>query len=44
MTEPSRAELKYLVERQKEEIATVNGVGRLLGTTLDPQEIGHFVA
>lgn len=44
MPEPSRAELKYQVERQREEIKTVNDVGRLLSSTTDPQEIVRLVA
>jgi len=43
MQEPSRAELKYLVERQREEIKTLNEVARLLSTTTDPQEIIRLV-
>ncbi len=39
MTEVSRAELKYLVERRREEIKALNDVGRLLGSTADPAEI-----
>ena len=42
--EPSRAEFKYLVERQREELKTVNEVGRLLRTTNDPQELVRLVA
>ena len=44
MIEPSRAELKYLIERQREEIKTVNEVARLLSTTTDPDEIIRLVA
>lgn len=44
MVEPSRAELKYLVERQREELKTVNDVGRLLSLTTDPAEIIRLVA
>lgn len=44
MTEISRAELKYLVERQREEIKTLNEIGRLLGSTTDPQEITRLAA
>ena len=44
MVEPSRAELKYLVERQREEIKTLNDVGRLLSTATDPKEIVRSVA
>ena len=32
MMEPSRAELKYQIERQKEETKTVNEVGRLISS------------
>ena len=39
MIDPSRAELKYFVERQREEIKTLNEVGKLLSATPDPQEI-----
>ena len=39
MPEISRAELKYFVERQREEIKTLNEVGRLLSSTTDPREI-----
>ena len=39
MAEISRAELKYFVERQREEIKTLNEVGRLLSSTANPQEI-----
>lgn len=39
MTEPSRAELKYFVQRQREEIKALNEAGKLLGSTTDPQEI-----
>ncbi len=42
--ELSRAEFKYLLERQREEIKTINEVGRLLRTTNDPQELVHLVA
>lgn len=42
--EPSRAEFKYLLERQREEIKTINEVGRLLRTTNDPQELVRLVA
>lgn len=44
MIEPSRAELKYLIERQREEIKTVNEVARLLSATTDPDEIIRLVA
>ena len=39
MGEISRAELKYFVERQREEIKTLNEVGKLLSSTTNPQEI-----
>ena len=39
MADISRAELKYLVERQREEIKTLNEVGKLLSSTTNPQEI-----
>ena len=39
MAEVSRAELKYFVERQREEIKTLNEVGKLLSSTHDPREI-----
>ena len=44
MVEPSRAELKYLVERQREEIRTITEVGRLLSSTTDPPELIRLVA
>ncbi len=44
MGEISRAELKYLVERQREEVETLNAMGRLLSSTTDPQEIIRLVA
>jgi len=39
MADSSRAELKYLVERQREEFKTLNEVGRLLSATTNPGEI-----
>ncbi len=39
MTEPSRAEFKYLVERQREEIRTINEVGRILASSTDPLDL-----
>ena len=42
-SESSRAELKYLVERQREEIQTINEVGKLLGSTADPKEVVRLV-
>ncbi|MBI3011068.1 MAG: GAF domain-containing protein [Candidatus Omnitrophica bacterium] len=44
MAEPRPAELKYLVERQREELKTLNEVGRLLSSTTAPQEIARLVA
>lgn len=44
MPEQTRAEFKYLIERQKEEIRTVNEVGRLLSSTIDPTEVVRLVA
>jgi signal transduction histidine kinase len=41
--EPSRAELKYLVERQREEIKTLNAMARLLRPAIQSQEILHRV-
>ncbi len=34
--EISRAELKYLVDRQREEIKALSEIGRLLSSTTDP--------
>lgn len=42
--DPSRAELKYLVERQREEIQTILAVGRLAGSATDPYELIRRVA
>ena len=42
MPDITRAELKYLVERQREEIKTLNEVGKLLSSTTDPQEISRL--
>ncbi|MBI4342529.1 MAG: GAF domain-containing sensor histidine kinase [Candidatus Omnitrophica bacterium] len=44
MAEISRAELKYFVERQREEIKTLNEVGKILSSTTDPQEIIRLTA
>ena len=44
MGEVSRAELKYFVERQREEIKTLNEVGKLLGSATEPQEIIRLAA
>lgn len=42
--EPSRAEFKYFIERQKEEIRTLTEVSRLLTTAADAQEVIQRVA
>ena len=42
MSEVTRAELKYLVERQREEIKTLNEVGKLLSSSTDPQAIAQL--
>jgi len=39
MADVSRAELKYLVDRQREEIRTLHEAGRLLGSATDPHKI-----
>lgn len=39
MTEPSRAELKYLIERQRDEMKTLNEYGKLLSAATDPAQI-----
>lgn len=39
MMQTSRAELKYAVERQREELKALNEVGRLLSSTTEPQEL-----
>ena len=44
MPETTLTELKYLVERQREEIKTLNEVGRLLSSTVDQQRIVRLVA
>lgn len=44
MPEVSRAELKYQIERQREEIKTLNEVGRLLRATTDPIAIARLTA
>lgn len=44
MAEVSRAELKYFVERQREEIKTLNEVGKLLSSTNEPREIIRLTA
>jgi signal transduction histidine kinase len=40
----STAELKYQIERQREELKTVNDVGRLLSSTTDPAQIIRLVS
>jgi signal transduction histidine kinase len=40
----SRAELKYLVERQREEIKTLNEVGKLLGSTTNAEQMIRLTA
>lgn len=44
MAEISRAELLYLVDRQREELKTLNSVGKLLSSTTDPQEVVRLLA
>lgn len=44
MVDIPRAELKYLVQRQREELHTLSEVGKLLSSTTDPQEVIHLVA
>ncbi len=44
MSDTTLAELKYLIERQREEIKTINEVGRLLNSASDPQAIMRLVA
>lgn len=44
MADRSRAELKYHVERQREEIRTLSEVGKLLSLANDPQSILRLVA
>lgn len=44
MADVTRAELKYQVERQREEIKTLNEVGKLLSSTTDPQAIAQLAA
>jgi len=43
MSEPTRAELKYFIERQREEIKTLNEAGKLLSLTTNPQQIVQLV-
>lgn len=43
MADMSRAELKYLVERQREEIRTLNEVGKLLSATTNAADILRLV-
>lgn len=44
MAEISRAELLYQVQRQREELTTLNSVGKLLSSTTDPQEVMRLLA
>ena len=44
MTDVSRAELLYLVDRQRDELKTLNSVGKLLSATTNPQEVVHTLA
>ena len=44
MADVSRAELKYFVERQREEIRALNEIGKLLSSTIDPREIIRLTA
>ena len=44
MPDVTRAELKYFVERQREEIKMLNEVGGLLSSTTDPHEIARLAA
>lgn len=44
MTDISRAELLYLVDRQREELKTLNSVGKLLSTTTNPEEVIRLLA
>ena len=44
MAETSRAELKYFVERQREEIKALSEIGKLLSSTTDLQEIIRLTA
>jgi len=44
MAEISRAELLYQVERQREELTTLNSVGKLLSSTTEPQEVMRLLA
>ncbi len=44
MPEPTSTELKVLVARQREELKTINEVGRLLRLTFDPNEMIRLVA
>ena len=44
MPETTVAELKYLIERQREEIRTINEVGRLLSAATEPSELVRSVA
>lgn len=44
MTDISRAELLYLVDRQRDELKTLNSVGKLLSSTTNPQQVVHLLA
>ncbi len=44
MPDTTLAELKYLIERQREEIKTINEVGRLLSAATNPHQIIRQVA
>lgn len=44
MPDQSAAELKYLVQRQREEIRTLNELGKLLSLANDPQDVVRAVA
>ena len=43
MPDQTPAELKYLVERQREELRTLNELGKLLSLASDPQEVVRSV-
>ena len=44
MSDISRAELLYLVDRQQEELKTLNSAGKLLSSTTNPQEVIRLLA
>ena len=44
MPDQTPAELKYLVERQREELRTLNELGKLLSMATDPQDVVRSVA